>query len=192
MILVNKSENMRQAIIAVASKYKFEEKHALFVEKASLQIFNLLNERFYFRASDKLLLSHAALLHDIGSYINDREHHTHSKYLVLHDKGLDLYNEKKRYLLSLIVYNHRKKLHSKIPFLPKDSKSTVLMLSSILRVADALDTTRENITIKGMECTENGLVISVEAIHFEQLENKLKAKKALFCDIFDMDVVLQG
>lgn len=180
----------RQKILDLASKYCFEEKHAHFVEEASLQIFDQLKDRFDLKDEDKELLSHAALLHDTGNFISERKHHKYSKFIVENDESLDVYNSSRKLLLSLIVFNHRRELHKKTLLLPKNERSTVLALSAILRIADALDHTREGIRIKNIDVDESKMVVSIEGVLPERVQNKLNIKKSLFSDVFDLDVHL--
>ncbi|MCX7708755.1 MAG: HD domain-containing protein [Clostridia bacterium] len=191
MALLLKTESKRQTVLSIASKYNFEEKHALFVEKVALQIFDLLQQRFKLRESDRNLLSHACILHDIGNFINDRSHHKYSKFLVENDEGLDPYNDRKRYFLALIVFNHRKKLHKKTMLLSQNSRDIVLKLSAILRIADALDHTRENLSVISMDCHPSDLIITIDGVMPEKIIDRLNIKKALFCEVFKLDISLK-
>lgn len=142
-----------------------------------------------------MLLSHASLLHDIGAFINVKKHNKHTKYLIEKDDMLYDYPEKDKRLLSLIAYNHRKKIHRKTTVLPKRERDITLKLSSILRVADSIagnsDSGRE-VVIKSIHTENNEVRITVEGILPERLNDRLNAKKDLFNEVFRLDVILNA
>ena len=181
----------RRIILSLALKYNYEKRHALMVEATALKLFDFLRTRSDLGDRDRSLLSHAALLHDIGNFISDKSHHAHSKYLIEKDKSLSSYDAGSRHLLSLIAYNHRKKLHKDTLLLPLGEKEVVLKLSAILRVADALDSSRDGLPVRQIEETAAGLFISLDGPPPEILIARLLKKKSLFCDVFGMDVQIK-
>jgi exopolyphosphatase/guanosine-5'-triphosphate,3'-diphosphate pyrophosphatase len=81
--MTNQQENnQRQLILNLARKYGYNEKHAAFVEKASLALFNSLQSIHKLGHPESVLLSHASLLHDVGSFINEKQHNKHTKYII--------------------------------------------------------------------------------------------------------------
>ena len=55
----------------------YEEPHARTVQMLALQLFDALGSRMGLGASDRRMLSDAALLHDVGYHINYENHHKH-------------------------------------------------------------------------------------------------------------------
>lgn len=179
--------DQRQLVIDTASKYIKNDQHSYSVEDISLKIFDSLSNYMDFSIIEKCLLSHASLLHDIGNYINEKKHHEHTKYLIDNDESLALYPAYERRLLSLIAYNHRKKTHSDVKLLSKKEKEIVLRLSSILRVADSLDYSREKVEVKAISVQNSEIKISIDGMLPEKLNERLLRKKSLFCKIFKLD-----
>ncbi|MCX7841548.1 MAG: HD domain-containing protein [Clostridia bacterium] len=180
----------RKKVLSLARKYRYERKHALKVEKIAFLIFDALKHSYNLTCDDKLLLSHACLLHDIGYYIGGRKHNKHSKYLIEMDESMDFYPEKNRHLLSLIAYNHRKKEHMDTYLLPDGDKELVLKLSAILRVADALDYTREDTKIKNAAVNDSTLRLKASKACPDKLLDRLNQKKKLFLELFGIDIII--
>ena len=183
-------KKLRQLVIDLALKYNYNAKHSSFVEDTSLKIFDSLKKIHMLGCAESMLLSHAALLHDIGNFISEKKHNRHTKYIIDTDEKLEDYPEQEKTLLSLIAYNHRKKIHKDIGIIPKKDREIVLKLSAILRVADSLDYCRNEMAVKSVSVDNSTLNIMVEGILPERLSGKLWEKKELFKEVFNMDVSL--
>jgi len=185
-------KKQKQMLQDLALKYKIDERHAYIVEKAALKIFDcmasILNPSFF----ERDILSQAALLHDIGYFIKSKKHHLHSKYIIDNDELLSEYPAADRKLLSLVIFNHRKKIHKDISLLTKKERELVINLSAILRVADSLDYTREVMKIKSVHLENSELKITIEGGLPERISGRLMQKKTLFCETFKLDVVLNS
>src|SRR6185436_20173754 len=66
----------------LGKKYFFDEKHAATVAKLAVQIFDQTKTFHALDAEARLILEVAALLHDIGHYVNVSNHHKHAFYLI--------------------------------------------------------------------------------------------------------------
>jgi exopolyphosphatase/guanosine-5'-triphosphate,3'-diphosphate pyrophosphatase len=182
--------SQRRLILDLACKYKYNEKHAAFVEKASLVLFESLGSLHKFGQSERILLSHAGLLHDIGSYISEKQHNKHTKYIIDKDELLDNYPEDRRVLLSLIAHNHRKKIHKDTVKLDKKERNIALKLSALLRIADSLYYTNDETTIKCVVVENSSVKVSVEGVLPERLSKKFNEKKDLFEEVFGFEINL--
>jgi exopolyphosphatase / guanosine-5'-triphosphate,3'-diphosphate pyrophosphatase len=183
-------KNFRRTILKLGLKYQYNQKHAAFVEKASLKLFDALIEQHGFGEEEKLLLSHASLLHDIGSFISEKKHNRHTKYIIESDKLLDTYPEDKRLILALIAFNHRKKINKQTMLLQKKDRDIAIKLSAILRVADSLDFSNEKIEIKDISIQDSEVKISFKGVIPEKPAEKLILKKDLFIDVFNLNVTI--
>jgi exopolyphosphatase/pppGpp-phosphohydrolase len=63
-------------------KYRYDRQHGRHVAMLSTKLFDALMEEHALGGRERLLLQVAALLHDIGVYVNLRAHHKHSLYLL--------------------------------------------------------------------------------------------------------------
>lgn len=182
--------DQRQLIIDAASKYSKDDQHLFSVEGISLKIFDSLSDSYNFSPGERNLLSHASLLHDIGNCISGKKHHEHTKYLIDNDELLASYPCNEKVLLSLIAYNHRKKIHSDVKLLSKKDRELILRLSSILRVADSLDYSRENVVVNEVSIKKPEIKIKIDGEFSEKLNARLLRKKSLFCKIFKLNICI--
>jgi exopolyphosphatase/guanosine-5'-triphosphate,3'-diphosphate pyrophosphatase len=123
-------------------KYLYDARHATQVCDIVLTLFDLLKAEHYCTERHRLLLEVAALLHDIGVFVNARGHHKHSLYLIRNTEfiGLSLAETN---LIALVARYHRKSMpqlsHPEYAMLPHEDRLIVCKLAALLRVADALD-----------------------------------------------------
>ena len=79
-------EDFRRQVLASAAalgeKYRFDAPHARKVAEIAVQLFDQLRAEHGLSDRHRLLLEVAALLHDIGNYVNIRGHHKHTWYLL--------------------------------------------------------------------------------------------------------------
>jgi exopolyphosphatase/guanosine-5'-triphosphate,3'-diphosphate pyrophosphatase len=131
----------------IGNKFHFDEAHANQVAKLSKMIFEQCKDRLRLNDADWKLLYAAAMLHDIGNFISLSKHHLHTEYLI-QNTDLTGFNSYERDMISQIGRYHRKRLPKKDDRLYHIIRSSdierVLKLSSILRIADALDRTHGN------------------------------------------------
>jgi exopolyphosphatase / guanosine-5'-triphosphate,3'-diphosphate pyrophosphatase len=185
-------EKFRELVLELAFKYMHDHQHIIDVEGFALIIFDflLVNKFHKFGASERVLLSHACILHDIGNFISGKKHNKHTKYIIENDESLENYPERERKLLSIITYNHRKKIHDSTIFLQKQDKDIVIKLSAILRVSDSLYFKDANVYIKEI-CVDNlGMIIKIGGILPEKLNKRVIRKSDVFKDVFNMDITL--
>ncbi|MCD8138885.1 MAG: HD domain-containing protein [Planctomycetaceae bacterium] len=127
---------------AVGEQYNYDRTHARVVTEFSLTLFDALSEFLDLCEKDRLLLELAAVLHDVGMYVNEHHHQRHSAYLVKFSDIVGL-NEADRLLTSQIVYFHRRDLpsrdHPEFMALTREERLRVSKLAGLLRLADVLD-----------------------------------------------------
>jgi len=123
-------------------KYMYDDLHAKKVKILSVSLFEQLQPFHQLKPGDCKLLIASSLLHDIGTYISYSSHHKHSMYLILNE-DLAGFNENQKLLVANIARYHRKSApninHNEFRVLSPDDQQKVLLLSAILRIADACD-----------------------------------------------------
>lgn len=131
-----------KAVKNLATRYKYDEKHALQVAEIATSIFDQLEPHHKMGNTERELLQYASLLHDIGRYIHPSGHHKHGQYIIM-NCNLSGFSTNELVLLSNLVRYHRKSLprrdHYHFSILPDKGKKRVELLAGILRVADNLD-----------------------------------------------------
>lgn len=181
--------DLRQVILNVCQKYNFTMEHGFQVEKFALTILEFLKGFKSFSTDDETLLSHASLIHDIGSYINKKGHHKLSRYLVKHDELLDSYPEHERLLLSILVFNHRKKIHEDdMKLLHSETVEKILDLTAILRLADALYS--QKYKVSDIKIEDNFLEVLYNNQLPPKFKDKVNAKGSLFMERFNLKLLI--
>jgi exopolyphosphatase/guanosine-5'-triphosphate,3'-diphosphate pyrophosphatase len=128
--------------LEIGRHYRFDRKHAENVAARAQEIFRALQSEHQMPPHYETILTVAALLHDIGTFINNRSHHKHSQYLI---ENSDIFGLSKQDLtiVALTARYHRSALprptHTAYTALTRVNRLRVSKLTSILRVADALD-----------------------------------------------------
>lgn len=127
---------------ALGEKYHYDAPHARNVAHLAARLFDELKPEHGLTDRDRLLLEVAALLHDIGIYVNLRAHHKHAQYILSVSEIFGL-NRDDMAVVSNVARYHRRALPQKshLPYMALDSDTRVVVnkLSAILRVANALD-----------------------------------------------------
>ena len=145
----------------------------------------------------ELILFLAAILHEIGMFINARSHHKHAMYLIRNSELFGL-SERDQLLVALVVRYHRRSSpqpdHEGYSTLERNDRVAVAKLAAILRLAIALDESRSQ-RISNIRCRreEDRLVIlthGVEDVSLEQLT--VRQSGELFEEIFGMSVLLRS
>lgn len=181
---------------AIGRKYGFDPVHASQVAALSLKFLEKLKRTFDFVPNAPLLLEAAARLHDIGRFVDTRQHHKHSYYLVSNMQLPGISTAEQRVVATVCRY-HRKALpresHPEYTALSAEDKVTTLKLAAILRVADALDCSRRKRFDK-MKLVLRGHTMSVvvpESGDFRSERLSLEWKGGLFNQVFGLELKIE-
>ncbi len=182
---------------ALGRRYHYDRAHADRVTAYAVSLFDLLKAEHRLAARHQTILTVAALLHDIGTYISNRSHHKHSQYLIENSDVFGLSRSDLK-LAALVARYHRrstpKSTHADYPYLSRQGKLAVNKLAAILRLADALDRSHDQrLGEVRFELTAATLVVRTTyrgslAIEKVALENKCE----LFTAVYGRTVVLQA
>ncbi len=143
----HKNRLHRDQVLASAmqlgNKYAFDTQHATTVARIATQLFDDTRTLHDLDDEARLLLEAAALLHDIGHFINTSSHHKHTYYLITSSPIIGL-SESQKFIIANIARYHRKSTpnldHDSYRSLSPKDRVTVSKLAAIIRIADALDT----------------------------------------------------
>ncbi|MGH7683813.1 MAG: HD domain-containing protein, partial [Vulcanimicrobiaceae bacterium] len=132
----------RESVASLARRYQSGGLHERSVARIALSVFDDLTPYVRVLPSDRELLHAAALLHDVGKFVNRSAHHKHSAYLI-RNSAIDGWSDREKELLATIVRYHRKALpkptHAEWTGLDEEERERTALLAGILRVADGLD-----------------------------------------------------
>ena len=128
----------------IAKKYETEISHVTHVCKLAQKLFTDLTPLHQLSSRYELILSAAAVLHDVGLFISNRSHHHHSMYIILNCNLFGL-GAKEVMLVALTARYHRRAMpnssHDEYNSLDRESRVAVSKMAAILRIADSLDRT---------------------------------------------------
>lgn len=148
------SRAQARVLEAMCRKYGVDVKYARQVAGFAAVLFDALEPVHRLPPDHGRLLQAAAYLHDTGHFISDTGHHKHSAYIVS-NSDLPGYTDAERELVSLLCRYHRKSLpttrHDPFRTLAPEARRAVQMLTPLLRIALALDTSKEQ-RVASIEC----------------------------------------
>ncbi len=180
----------------IGRKYGADMAHAEAVAANALQIFDKLKSFYDFPPRSRLLLELAALLHDVGRFIDSRQHHKHSYYIILHSQMPGI-SAGERKVVGLTARYHRKSTprdsHVEYSVLNAEDQVAVLKLAAILRVADALNRMHtESFSIESVRIRNGEFIIRTSREDFEFEKAYARIKGNLFVEVFGLEIKLLG
>lgn len=181
---------------ALGRKYGYDAGHADSVTRICLAIQDKLRRDFDFVPRSPILLEVAARLHDIGRFVDTRQHHKHSCYLISNMQLPGVSDAELRVIAAVARYHRKaapKESHLEYMQLSAEEKVTVLKLSSILRVADALDCTRRR-RFDRMRLVRRGHTLVIQAPASggcRQERLYLDLKGGMFNEVFGLDLKIE-
>lgn len=175
--------------MTLAQKYQYDEKHAAYVTKLSLFLFDSLAEELGLDYHARMLLEVSAILHDIGSFIGENMHHLHGEYIIRHSEIFGLSGDDRQLVANIVRYHrgsHPSPEHQNYATLPRNERTMILKLSALLRVADALDCRHsQHIPEYTVDLTPETLFLHPVGVHDITMEKlALEKKGGLFELVF--------
>lgn len=157
------SRTWRDAVLEFGRSCHIDEEHSLHVTKLALQLFDSLEPEIAMGEGARRMLEAAAILHDVGYFINYSSHHKHSYHLIRH-ADLFGFTPREREIMANVARYHRKALpkkkHDAYVRLSESDRQLVSRLGGILRLADGLDRRRSSV-VSGVTCSiADGTVIA--------------------------------
>jgi exopolyphosphatase / guanosine-5'-triphosphate,3'-diphosphate pyrophosphatase len=166
-VLLDPVTRRRRAIETLAKRYQSGGMHERQVASLALLLFDRLSGLHGLASSDRELLYAAAIVHDIGRYVNPSAHHKHGAYLVRNSPLAEWQPDELEIVAAAVRY-HRKALpkpgHYEVVAASPEDRRRIEALASLLRIADGLDARHLGV-VYGLEIEWRGrtLVISVQA-----------------------------
>ncbi len=181
----------------LASRFDVNLKHSEFVEKYALEIFDKMKKVHGLSKNEKLILSLSAILHDIGKFINPRDHHFHS-FNIINASSLIGVSDREALLVANTAFFHSSATPSEnfqnYRDLTRKEKVILSKLTAILRLADALDRSHsQKIKDVGVKIEDNQIILTINTnrnIELEQWSVKLKGQ--FFEEVFGLKIVLKS
>lgn len=144
----------RRMVEQYARRFGVDLKHARKVAAFARELFTALTPWHRLPPETGRLLKAAAYLRDTGHAINDMAHHKHSQYIVA-NADLAGFTDDEQHLVAMLCRYHRKAppsaRHADFTALPSAEQRVVEQLYPLLRIADALDRSRDQ-RVEAIEC----------------------------------------
>lgn len=188
---------LAHSIDNILKNFEMNIPHCYHVQKLALASFDQLSSLHGMGREERKILSAAALLHDIGEFINYYNHHKHGLYLVLNARLNGLTN-KELVMCALLVSMHttddyKPNWKQYQPIIDKADFKIIKKLSLFLRIAEQLDRSEfGTITDLTSLILPNQVKITINTDTNPELEiaEALKNRKD-FKKRFDKDLVIE-
>lgn len=193
---VSVARQILNSVNEIAKKYRVDIKHANHVRFLASRLFDQLKEQQWLTIENRVLLEAAAMLHEVGIFLNSRARHKHTLYIIAHSEIFGLSPKELEMVAHIARYHRRsrpKPSHLEYMAMNRQARMIVNKLAGLLRVADALDVNRKQ-QVKDFTCRieEDELLITTKGNSDLTLEKKSVAIKGdLFEDIFGLKIRLE-
>jgi len=183
------NKRLRKSFYYFGDRFKFDKNHARVVSKYALKIFDNLKPILSLGSKERFLLEVSAILHEIGYFINARNHEEHSFHII---KAVNFpgFSREDVVIVAIVALLHRenptKSYEDILVTLNIEKRLVVNKLVSILRIADALDANHDKLMrdIK-IVLVHDKLRVIVKALKHPFLEeHSFKRKSKLFLETF--------
>ncbi|MDR3275757.1 MAG: HD domain-containing protein [Treponema sp.] len=181
--------------VNLGRKYHFDEDHSRHVARLCMLLFDGLAREHGMNRRDRMMLETAAVLHDIGMFVRGSSHQRHGQYIAAHSEIFGLRPEEQAVIANVVGY-HRGAAPSDADIdyiaLQREERTLVLKMTSLLRVADALDRSHsQRIQKLHLERRSESVVLHTgEPLDLSTERISLEEKARMFQDVFGYKIVL--
>ncbi len=139
----------QRSVLSLGRSCRFNEHHARQVTRLSLMLFDSAAEAGLHKLTgrERELLEHAAMLHDIGSFLSYTNHHRHTYYLIRNSDLLG-FDQTEIAMIAAIARHHRRAFPTygrpELVEFDKRERRAVRQTSILLRLAEKLDRTHDD------------------------------------------------
>lgn len=186
-----------RSAISLGRKFDVDEAHALQVADLASELFAQLRREHRLPDRFEVLLHIAAILYQVGNFINTRSSHKHAMYIIRNSELFGL-GRSDLLLVGLVTRYHRRAspqpTHEGYATLQREDRVVVSKLAALLRVAIALDETRSG-RVRQIRCVHEGkrLVIEIPGVEDVTMEQiALRQNGGLFQEVFGIPVMLRA
>ncbi len=93
-----------ESILKAVDRYQIDRKHALDVRAAAMQLFSELRSLHRLPPEYREWLSTAAMLYEVGDYVNRNGHHRHTHYIISNSEILGYTPQQRRLIAAIARY----------------------------------------------------------------------------------------
>jgi exopolyphosphatase / guanosine-5'-triphosphate,3'-diphosphate pyrophosphatase len=150
-----------ESIKRAVEHYRVDLHHALHVRDSALQMFSALKSMHHLPADYREWLSAAAMLFEVGDYVNRNGHHRHTYYIIAHSEILGYTPQQRRIIGSIARYLGKSRPtpgEGPMTTLSPEEQENVTKASVLLRIARALNMGRSQSVGNVAVSSRNGRV----------------------------------
>ncbi len=139
------------SLVELGHRYGADRQFAERVRGLAMQLFQKLKSLHDLPVEYETWIAAAAMLHEIGSYINRAGRHRHAHYLISHSEIFGFSTEQRAIVAAIARYtgnSYPRVEHRVIRILPELDRHYVVRAIAILRLARALDQSRAGVVAK--------------------------------------------
>ena len=188
----SRDERLRP-VFDLAQVCAYEAGHTHHVTHLALRFFDESSALHGLDGDRRFWLTCAALLHDIG-WVEGRPRHQKTALRLILQSPMLPWDERMRRIVGLIARYHRRALpkarHRQFAALPDADQADVRTLSAILRIADALDFTHENV-VSDLTCRFDSKRLDISCTVTRPADKECERavrKGRLAADVFNREV----
>jgi len=187
-------ETMRAEAMQFVRRFGCDPDYAESTASLAVQIFDQTTNLHGLGDHQRNLLEFAALVHDIGSYLNVRNRHKHSMYLI-ESVDIAVLNASDQSLVAQVARYHRRSPpqahHSGFQKLSRRDRVVVSYLAAILRIAYGLDVERTQ-RIRRIRCEviDGKFLLHVDRRQIALERWSVAGKCQMFEEVFGLKVVV--
>ncbi|HBF38892.1 MAG TPA: hypothetical protein DDW50_16425 [Firmicutes bacterium] len=185
-----------QQLLASCIDWKYANHHAQQVNRLALELFDQLQTLHHLTDEERNLLQYGSILHDVGWMNGRKGHHKVAFNIIVNTTALP-FPKRERFIIALLALYHRKSAPTvnDLPYatLEPNDRQIVSYLTAILRIADALDNSHQNL-IENLHCNidDNNVSVIYSAKHPAEREFSAVSKKGRFFEeVFERKLVCQ-
>ena len=175
---VSEPSNLRHRKAAhLVYKYESDWEENRHVANLAGQIFDQTQQLHQYGNFEREILEFAALLHDIGQFISFKKHHKNSRYILKRTDPRGFTDEEMLLIRHLVRYHCKSKptkRHKKFKKLSKHHRQVVRLLAGILRIAVALNKTK-NQRVRRATCQISDEKLEINVLGADNLEVEIWA-----------------
>jgi len=188
----------RRTLLAAARKmsrvFGMEVDYAQNTAALAEQLFDQTRGLHHLGERERTLLAFAALVHDVGAYLNVRNRHKHTLYVIRAADIAGLSAEEKEIVAHVARYHRRSPPmphHHEFQALPRKARIVVTHLAALLRVAYALDVERTQ-RIRRIDCRigDGRFLIATDRRQVSLERWAMEGKSEMFEEAFGLEVAV--
>ena len=189
-MLFRSGHNFEEDIIAssknIAKRYRGNSKHSIVVEKNALLIFDAIKEVSGLKERDRLLVQIAAILHNIGKFINMKNSAMATYNIISSGEIIGISHDEKMLVAEISNIGTEENIYNK-----RDIR--LAKLSAILQMANALDKShKQKMKNFSINLSDNKLLLEINYMGDLSLEIlSFNSHKDFFREIFGIEFILK-